>query len=93
MGSNKEKAASPILLVLYNVYEWEWKDGKEHGQGCYTYPDGAVYKGMSKDGEQHGQGHLTYPSGAIYEGDFKDGKRHGQGRYTGVPILLVIYCI
>jgi hypothetical protein len=26
------------------VYEGEWKAGKYHGQGTYTWPDGRVYK-------------------------------------------------
>jgi len=29
-------------------YVGEWKDGKRHGQGTYTYADGRVVKGISK---------------------------------------------
>ena len=50
-----DKAASPTLMVLYNVYEGEWKDGKVNGQGRYTYPDrtkfvGSVHLSITCDG-------------------------------------------
>ena len=33
------------------TYTGEWKDGKENGQGTYTYVDGTVtYTGEWKDG-------------------------------------------
>ena len=65
-------------------YSGEWKDGKRHGQGTLTSPDGAKYVGEWKDGKFHGQGTATYASGSKYVGEFKDGKRHGQGTYTFV---------
>ena len=34
-----------------------------HGQGTYTYPDGAVYVGEFKDGFMHGQGTFIYVDG------------------------------
>ena len=34
-----------------DTYTGEWKDGKENGQGTYTYADGTVtYTGEWKDG-------------------------------------------
>ena len=35
-------------------YEGEFKDGKYHGQGVYTFADGEQYKGNHKDGRAHG---------------------------------------
>ena len=34
-----------------NKYVGEWKDGKYHGQGTRTYPDGKIVKGIWKNGE------------------------------------------
>jgi len=60
----------------------EFKDGVEHGQGTFTYPNGDKYIGEWKDGIPNGQGTRTYTDGSKYEGEFKDGKKHGQGTTT-----------
>ena len=39
------------------------KDGKEHGKGTYTYPDGVKYEGKFKDWKEQCQGTLTTPEG------------------------------
>ena len=44
-------------------YEGEYKDGKYHGQGTYTWSDGTKYVGEWKDGVFHGQGTLTSQDG------------------------------
>tara|TARA_R100000995_G_C3417198_1_gene92184 strand:+ start:12 stop:212 length:201 start_codon:yes stop_codon:yes gene_type:complete len=44
-------------------YIGEHKDYMPHGQGTYTYPDGAVYVGEFKDGFMHGQGTFIYVDG------------------------------
>ena len=49
--------------------------GKPHGQGTYTFADGATYTGEWKDGDPHGQGTATRPDGDTYTGEWKDGKR------------------
>ena len=59
-------------------YEGEFKDGKYHGQGVFTWSDGARYEGEWKDGNRHGQGVYTDDDGR-YEGEWKDCKFHGQG--------------
>ena len=61
------------------VYVGEKKDGKNHGQGTLTFPDGWKYVGEFKDGKIHGQGTETFPNGEKYVGEWKDGKRNGQG--------------
>jgi hypothetical protein len=60
----------------------EFKDGKENGQGTFTWADGNKYVGEFKDGKSNGQGTETYAKGSKYVGMYKDDKRHGQGTYT-----------
>jgi len=35
-----------------NKYVGEYKDGKEHGHGTYTYANGEKYVGEFKDGKK-----------------------------------------
>jgi len=64
----------------------EWKDGKKHGQGTFTYGkgkwEGDKYEGEFKDGYRNGQGSFTWSDEGKYEGKWKNGKFHGQGTYT-----------
>ena len=59
----------------------KWKNGKPHGQGTRTFPDGTIYVGEWQDNKMHGQGTATYASGK-YVGEYKNDKWHGQGTYT-----------
>ena len=78
-------------------YVGEFKDGKRHGQGTYTWYDPFnkdyenKYVGQWKDDKQSGQGTWTLTCvftlkwkelHAKYVGQWKDGKKHGQGTYT-----------
>jgi uncharacterized caspase-like protein len=62
-------------------YIGEFKAGKIHGQGTFTYA-GNKYAGEWKDGTQHGKGTYTYADGDKYAGEWKDGTQHGKGTYT-----------
>ena len=73
---------SPASFPNGDKYVGEWKDGKYHGQGTYTYANGDEYVGEYKDGKYHGQGTLTFANGDEYVGGWKDNKVHGQGTYT-----------
>ena len=77
---------SAILLegdgCIINCYEGEYKDGKWHGIGTYTFTDGGRYEGEFKDGMKDGIGTVTWPNGEKYEGEFKDGNYHGRGEYV-----------
>jgi len=68
------------MLFSKERYQGEWKDGKFHGRGKYTWADGAVYEGEFQDGEFHGRGKVALGNGAVYEGEFQDGKFHGRGK-------------
>jgi len=58
------------------------EEGKYHGKGVITYPNGEKYVGEFKDGKRNGQGTYTFPDSSKYVGEFKDGLRNGQGTYT-----------
>jgi len=55
-------------------YEGEFKDGKFHGMGTMTYPNGDKYTGDWQKGAPSGQGTLTLPDGRHHTGQYKDGK-------------------
>ena len=57
------------------------QEGKAHGQGTKTFPDGTKYVGEWKEGIFM-DGTLISPDGGKYVGEYKDGKRHGQGTFT-----------
>ena len=67
-------------------YMGEWKDGKKHGQGTFTYGkgkwEGDKYEGEFKVGYRNGQGTYTWSDGDKYVGEFKDDKPNGEGTYT-----------
>ena len=63
-------------------YVGEYKDGKKHGKGRYTWSDGGIYIGNWKDGKEHGHGTYTSPVGTKYVGEWKEGKYDGQGTET-----------
>ena len=70
------------------VYAGQWGNGKQNGQGVYTYSDGKVWTGEFKDDKMWtGQGFWYYFSngkrnGKTYEGEAREGECHGYGRYT-----------
>ena len=63
-------------------YKGNYKDGKYHGQGTYTWSDGDKYEGGWKQGKKHGYGIYTHFNGVKYVGEWKQGKKHGHGSYS-----------
>ena len=47
------------------IYQGEFRDGKQHGQGTYTAPDGYEYTGDWVDGVIQGEGQAKLPKGSI----------------------------
>jgi len=75
ISTNSQTLANVLIAFTKDdpTTKREWKDGKYHGHGTFTYPDGIMYVGEFKDGLKNGQGTLTSPYGENYEGKFKDG--------------------
>tara|TARA_B110000116_G_C16497898_1_gene429911 strand:+ start:150 stop:668 length:519 start_codon:yes stop_codon:yes gene_type:complete len=66
------------------MYEGEWKDGKEHGNGTRTWSNGDILSGIWENGNIT-YGTYFYGSGRyfgdIYTGEFKNNKKGGYGIY------------
>ena len=56
------------------MYEGEFKDGNQNGQGTLTWTNGDMYEGEFKDGKYDGQGTYTWPDGRKYVGEWLDGE-------------------
>ena len=86
---------TPVSRNHFNrgKYIGEFKDGKFHGHGTFTYSGirGGRYIGEFKDGKFHGHGTRILPKGYEYVGEWKNGKKSGYGteilvtgnKYTG----------
>ena len=64
-----------------STYEGNLVNGKCHGKGVYTYPNGDRYEGAFVDGKKTGIGTMYFANGNRYEGEFKDGRFHGKGTF------------
>lgn len=62
-------------------YTGEFKKGKYHGQGTFTYKSGAIYTGQFENGVFSGIGKLV-KDGNTFEGSFKNDKPNGEGKLT-----------
>ena len=63
-------------------YLGQFKNGKAHGQGKTSWPNGGSHTGSYKKGNADGLGTTIWSNGSKYLGHFLDNKRHGQGKYT-----------
>ncbi|CCQ89803.1 exported hypothetical protein [Nitrospina gracilis 3/211] len=69
-----------------NKYVGEFKNGKFHGHGTYSFNEekwkGDQYTGEFKNGQYHGLGTYSWANGDKYTGDFKNDAPNGHGTYT-----------
>ena len=63
-------------------YLGQYKNGKAHGQGKTSWPNGDSHTGSYKKGNADGLGTTIWSNGSQYIGHFLDNKQHGQGKYT-----------
>ena len=54
------------------IYDGEFLNGKQHGKGKYTLPNGYYYEGEWKEDKYCGRGTLTRRNGDVVEGRWKD---------------------
>lgn len=54
-------------------------NGKRHGYGVMTWPDGSSYRGEFYNDEITGKGKYIYADGKIYTGPMVKGKANGIG--------------
>lgn len=78
-GEKIPAASQRMELDNRAIYVGEIQDGKPHGFGKLTAPDGYVYMGGWYHGEKSGSGAEWKPDGEKYIGQFKSGWRHGTG--------------
>jgi len=64
------------------VYVGQMKDGRYHGKGAYTWPNGTWYSGRWLNGQRNGEGAMVWPNGMKYVGDWRNGERTGYGTLT-----------
>ncbi|MEO1049270.1 MAG: hypothetical protein AAFX87_01500 [Bacteroidota bacterium] len=60
-------------------YDVEIQDGRIHGKGNVTWPDGSSYSGAWNNNQISGPGTYKWSNGDRYEGSFRNNKRHGYG--------------
>ncbi len=67
-------------------YVGEYQNGKIHGHGILTYPNGEKYEGEFKFQKRDGLGVTTWSKGKAkgqkYIGQYRNDKKNGQGEYT-----------
>ncbi len=54
------------------TYVGEFKNGKEHGHGSYTMPNGYRFEGEFKNGKREGYGESVYKDGREIKGYWKN---------------------
>jgi radial spoke head protein 1 len=78
-----------------DTYTGEYKDGKRHGKGVYTFfaasqgneedeeeGNPVSYDGDYSECKRNGVGTFKYPDKSVYLGEWVNNQRHGQGTYT-----------
>ena len=81
VGTVKRRTAN-LVDADYSAYRGGYENGKKHGKGAFTWPDGASYVGEFKDDEMHGKGIRTDPDGTKYVGAYEKGQMSGEGTFT-----------
>lgn len=76
-----------------DIYEGEFENGKEHGNGTFRWKNGNVYEGEFVESKRHGWGKMVWASGNTYEGQWVEGKKQGKVSYTCLKIQQITYAI
>lgn len=66
-------------------YSGGFHNGRKHGRGVKTWPNGDRYAGEWREDRRHGRGSYVFGRGAWqgerYDGEFAFDRRHGEGTY------------
>lgn len=84
---NEMHGKGTLLLLAgsrWGASNWKWyngnfQHGKYHGEGIFTWPDGAIYEGQWKQSRPHGYGSYESALGGKYIGDWRYGTQYGTG--------------
>lgn len=71
----------PSITWEGGTYTGELLDGKPHGEGIWSYPDGSSYEGQWVAGLFDGVGKWSGSKGEEYDGDFVQGLFEGKGTF------------
>jgi hypothetical protein len=71
-----------IFLENGAQYSGQFRLGKKHGFGKYTWADGSSYEGDFNNNIIGGKGRYEWSDGRIFEGDWLGGSMHGYGIFT-----------
>eukprot|EP00826_Nyctotherus_ovalis_P009151 TRINITY_DN12405_c0_g1_i14.p4 TRINITY_DN12405_c0_g1~~TRINITY_DN12405_c0_g1_i14.p4 ORF type:complete len:147 (+),score=44.18 TRINITY_DN12405_c0_g1_i14:86-526(+) len=67
-------------MCIRDRYYGYWENGKKHGEGLFTYPNGDTYSGWWKYGKREGKGTYTFAEtgmklvGMWQNGEFTQGR-------------------
>eukprot|EP00929_Paragymnodinium_shiwhaense_P002582 TRINITY_DN10288_c0_g1_i1.p3 TRINITY_DN10288_c0_g1~~TRINITY_DN10288_c0_g1_i1.p3 ORF type:complete len:276 (+),score=99.37 TRINITY_DN10288_c0_g1_i1:88-915(+) len=76
---DEQESAGTFTYVNGDVYTGQWRHGKKHGKGCYTYAkDETQLEGEWENGKIK-QGSWRFPNGMVYCGAFRYNKPFGKG--------------
>jgi len=75
-------ASGKYVWACGKVYEGTFRDGRPHGEGVMTYPQGWTYEGHFQDGKFDGLGKFSWSETNFYEGQFAGGEMTGVGVYS-----------
>lgn len=84
---NEMHGKGTLLLLAGSRWggsNWKWyngnfQHGKYHGEGIFTWPDGAIYEGQWKQSRPHGYGSYESALGGKYIGEWRYGTQYGTG--------------
>jgi Ca2+-binding EF-hand superfamily protein len=80
-GHPEDRSGTARLYFAENVYQGQFTDGRQEGQGILHHADGSTYKGNFRSGLKDGRGTFWYIDGDCYMGEFRAGHREGLGTY------------
>lgn len=76
---NNSKSEGTFTYLNGDVYVGQWRAGKKHGQGTYSYAsDGSKLQGQFENGKIT-NGRWVLPNGTMYSGPFRYNKPYGRG--------------